>query len=103
MADTLLARASGHYWCDELLEPADDLIRRCTLRHAARASWMRGDFSNFMKINNLVYSIQSHYFGQAWVDLEAHNSCLDKRRVHSNTLAQNIEILTQFLTVSCYA
>jgi glycosyltransferase involved in cell wall biosynthesis len=103
MADTLVARASGHYWCDELLEPADDLIRRCTLRHAARASWKHGDFSSFVEANNLAYSTQFDYFGQAWLDLETHNSCLNKRRVHSETLATNSETLKQFLRLSRYA
>jgi Glycosyl transferase family 2 len=103
MADTLRVRAAGHYWCDELLEPAQDLIHRCRLRHRARASWMNGDFDHFLALNKLVLTISTDYFGEAWMDLEANHSHLQKKRVQSQTLTKNVEILTQFLSATRHA
>ena len=100
MADTLSARASGHYWCDEQLEPADDFIHRVWLRHRGRTAWKHGDFAGFLEAHDLVSTTQAVYFGQAWMDLEAHNSPLHRNRIHSRSLARNVETLAHFLSVS---
>ncbi len=91
MADALRLRGSEDYLCDDILEPADDLLYRNLLRSDARKAWKKGDFENWLlksgfKTGNMAFES----FGLAWENMEKNNSQLAYRRLRSNELSYEL-------------
>ena len=88
MADALAARHGAAYLCDDLLEPADDLLRRARWRHAARVAWEAGQFPAWAGSVGIdpVAAADAASFGAAWASLEAAAPVLHKRRLSAAML-----------------
>ena len=87
MADALRLRGSQDYLCDDILEPADDLLYRNIMRSDARKAWKKGNFENWIlksgfRADNTIFES----FGLAWENLEKSNSNLAYKRLQSNHL-----------------
>jgi len=88
MADALAARHGADYYCDDLLEPADDLLRRNRWRRAARAAYQRGEFAAWAHAVGIdaTAAAGTASFAAAWAALEDAAPTLAKRRIAASTL-----------------
>ena len=86
MADALAARHGDDYRCDELLEPAEDLMRRARWRAQARRAFARGEWAAWAASvgidPDLAKETCGHtHFGAAWLALEDRWPGFVKRRI----------------------
>ena len=91
MADALKLRGSEDYLCDDILEPADDLLYRNLVRSSARRAWQKGDFKIWLlqsgfKVGNTAFKS----FGLAWENMEKINPKLSYRRLLSSDLPSEL-------------
>jgi hypothetical protein len=86
MADALTSRHGDDYLCDDLLEPADELVRRAQWRRQARDAFFRGSLKEWsigvgMPVAAVDRALQELTFGSAWRALEANAPRLAKQRI----------------------
>jgi len=91
MADALSLRHGDAYECDDLLEPADDLLRRATWRHRARAAYRAGVLTHWAAQVGIAPMLALRAavcdtFGAAWAALETAEPRLAKHRLTAAAL-----------------
>jgi glycosyltransferase involved in cell wall biosynthesis len=103
MADALSSRHGDQYLCDDLLEPADDLMRRASWRHAAREAFNASRLREWALAAGAdpdcaEAAAEKPHFGQAWQTLEARWPCLAKRRITARGLDLELARINRLLT-----
>jgi glycosyltransferase involved in cell wall biosynthesis len=91
MADALRARGSNDYYCDDILEPAVDALRRFTVRRAARAAWSEG------KWNDWSGAVPRGSFGLSWDEFEARCPNLNRKILRSGDLPVELTQIKKFI------
>jgi hypothetical protein len=102
MADALALRHGDEYLCDDLLEPAEDLFRRASWRHAARAAYQDGALPTWALAVGAEPELAAAagalpHFGEAWMLLEAHWPRLAKRQIPAAGIDFELERIKQLL------
>ena len=102
MADALSQRHGDAYLCDDLLEPANDLMRRAQWRHAARKAFRSGELAAWARAAGMdpkaVYAACGREtFGEAWLTLEAAIPELFKRRLGVADLDGELALVRRLL------
>ena len=93
MADALKARGTDAYFCDEILEPAIDTLRRNRWRARARAAWHSGRLEAWLTTNRIAMPraiADLPTFGLVWAMLENGEPRLARKRLRSNDLPLEI-------------
>jgi glycosyltransferase involved in cell wall biosynthesis len=87
MADALKTRGSEAYLCDDILEPADNLLFRNLKRNEARKAWKLGDISHWVFKEGFDTDLTKfESFGLAWKHLEQTQRRLARKRLRSSDL-----------------
>ena len=81
MADALSSRHGEDYLCDDLLEPAHDLMQRALWRHAARNAFEAGALAQWASSVGAQLNSTHATFGDAWLAIESDTPVLAKRRL----------------------
>lgn len=93
MADALKTRGTDAYFCDEILEPAIDTLRRNRWRARARAAWHGGRLEAWLKTNRIAMPREIAdvpTFGLVWSMLENSEPRLARKRLRSDDLPLEI-------------
>ena len=103
MADALTLRHSADYLCDDLLEPADDLVRRALWRREARLAFSLGRFEEWaagadMPAVAVNHALQERTFGSAWRALEADAPRLAKQRISARLISTELDRIKALLS-----
>jgi hypothetical protein len=101
MADALLSRHHDDYLCDDLLEPATDLVRRATWRRQCRAAWQAGALSQWLEkveLNDAPRISDPHApFGTIWAIIEQTHPKLKKQRLSPHDLVEQTRLAHRYL------
>lgn len=97
MAETIRRRLERQdEFTDVALEPADDALRRYSLRRRARMAWIAGpsdpSLAGDLGIGaaKLSHALSQRFFGAAWADVETVSSRVTRRRVRFSDLPAEI-------------
>ena len=100
MADALRTRGTDSYLCDDILEPAVETLRRNSWRAQARAAWNAGGLDQWLQAKSmraLPGRLGVGTFGQAWASIENNEPALQRKRLRSADLPQEIRRIKRLL------